>query len=104
MGRVLVLGRTEATLSLPELQEQVCLQAHERRGKKTHKTKHKALQIPPFPSDPERTVQFQAIREARERYWASIKGKGTGSRQRRFVLKLDIKLFSRKTQLSAFKK
>lgn len=30
----LVLGNTEPTLSLPELQEQVCLQVQERRGKK----------------------------------------------------------------------
>lgn len=57
----MVLGRAEPTLSLPELQEQVCLQAHETKEEETQKTKCKVLQIPPFPSDPGRNMQFQAI-------------------------------------------
>jgi len=74
VGRGLLLGRVESTLTQPELQEQVCLQTPERRVKKKKTNpNHKALQIPATSSNPERKVQFQAIKEARKRYCDSIK-------------------------------
>lgn len=87
-GSGLALGRAESTLSQPELQEFMNLQAYERRGTKKPTTQNKpqAHHIQPAPSDPERNVQFQAVREVIEQQWANIKGKGTESRQR-FVLK-----------------
>ena len=74
VGRSLVLGRAEPTLSLPELQEQVCPQAQERRERKKQNQNTKPNQKTPFLSDPKGTVK--SFRQSRK------PGKGTGLRSR----------------------
>lgn len=60
-GSGLVLGRAESSLSQPELQEFMNLQACEKRGRKRPTTQNKTEthHIPPVSSDPKRNVQFQ---------------------------------------------